>query len=205
METLDNFKQYWDEKNDKSASQTFTQPEMEKVIKKRMHAGLKDAFKYFWSVLILLIIVFALLTHVIIKYNQNNTIFYLAIGGMVIYIPFAIKLFRQFKRLANPDTTRGNSLLSIRENILNKLSLLNNFFRFKKWYELFLIPLSCAIAVSIIFELYVPGGVVQNLRGSVIIFILSIAACVAAIYNENKRSFIVPMRQLRALLDEFNG
>jgi hypothetical protein len=51
--------------------------------------------------------------------------------------------------------------------------------------------------------LYVPGGVEEYRQGATITFLVSLASCFAAIYVENQKSFILPIKQLQAVLDEF--
>jgi hypothetical protein len=111
---------------------------------------------------------------------------------------------RKFKKLVTARPwLQQNIGASLHDYVLGQQTLLRSFYNFKKWYEFFLIPLSCAIGVSLVFELYVPGGVHGHQWGAVITFLVSLASCIAAIYFENQKSFILPIKQLQNILDEF--
>jgi hypothetical protein len=98
---------------------------------------------------------------------------------------------------------KGGSGKSVYQYVLQQHTLLTTFYRFKKRYELFLVPMSTAIGVFLTFKLFVPGGVEAHGIGAGITFLLSLISMVVSIRMENKRSFEQPIRDLNALLDEF--
>ena len=205
MSTLEEMKQKWSEKEVQGADpSTYTEASLEKIIRSRVKMHTKDSFKYFWASFTLQIIVYALLSHLIIKYGQNSNILYFAITGILLYIPFTIVLMRKFKKLATgKPSLRQNVGNSLFDHVVRQQAMLRSFYRFKKWYEYFLTPLSCAIGVLLVFELYVPGGVQEHWPGAMITFLFALISCIAAIYSENKKSFILPIEQLQNILDEF--
>ncbi|HEY6979060.1 MAG TPA: hypothetical protein VH396_22345 [Chitinophagaceae bacterium] len=205
MSTLEELKKIWEQKQDAgTATATYTNASFEKIIKTRVKKHTKNAFQYFWASFTLQIIVYSLLSHVIVKYGQDKPILYFAVAGVLLFIPFTIMLMRKFKKLATAKPVQEeNANASLYDYVLHQQTLLYSFYNFKKWYEFFLTPLSCAIGVSLVFELYVPGGVTEHWPGAVIAFIISLISCIAAIYSENKKSFIQPIHQLQNILDEF--
>jgi hypothetical protein len=83
--------------------------------------------------------------------------------------------------------------------------LLLSFYRFKKWYELILIPLASAIGVFILFKLYVPGGVQAHWTGAVMTFAITLISCALAIRTENRKNFREPLEQFDRVLAEFRS
>lgn len=204
MSTLDQMKNRWQQKEAASASpQTYTGITLGEMIRKRVSAHTKESMKYFWASFTLELIVYGLLAHVIIKYGQNSTILYLSIAGILLYIPFTVVLMRKFKKLAINRPVAQETGESIHCFIKEQLGLLRSFYRFKKWYEIFLIPISCALGVFLVFELYFTGGVREYAGSAVTTFLLSLFSCAAAIYTENRKSFTAPIAQLQDLLKEF--
>jgi hypothetical protein len=203
MSTLEELKEIW-QQNGNMERAAVTQPSFEKLIKKRVSKHTKSSLGYFWASFTLQIIVYALFSHVIIKYGQTANVLYTSIGGVILYIPFTIMLLRTFKKLATEKPlTHSDIDTSLYDFVSRQQALLRRFYHFKKWYEGFLIPLSCLVGVFLIFELYVPGGVNEYRQGATITFLVSLASCIAAVYAENKKSFILPIKQLQAVLDEF--
>lgn len=204
MITLDDFKQTWNEKQASFPEQGSYNPEhLEKIVRSRVKAHTNASFQYFWASFVLQLLVYALLTHVIIKYRLNTEVLLFGIAGILLYIPFTIVLLAKFKRMAQPiDQQRDNH--SLYKSILRQRNLLSSFYRFKKIYEFFLIPLSSAIGVFVVFELYVPGGINEHWNGAVIVFVITLGSCLAAIISENRKSFRQPIHDLEVLLEEFD-
>ncbi len=159
--------------------------------------------QYFWASFILQIIVYALLSHVIIKYGSDTAVLGVAAGCALLYVPFTVMLLRKFKQLAVLKMGEEHTAsLSIYEYISRQHALLTGFYKFKKAYELFLIPLSSAILIWIFFRIYVPGGIMAHPLGALICFILTLVSCIVAIIMENKKRFEQPISQLKEILHE---
>jgi hypothetical protein len=203
MSTLEELKEIWQQTGNVERK-AVTQPSLEKLIKIRVSKHTKNSLGYFWASFTLQIIVYALFFHVILKYGQTATVLYTSIGGVVLYIPFTIMLLRTFKKIATEKPLIQSDIdTSLYDFVSHQQALLRTFYHFKKWYEGFSIPLSCLVGVFLVFELYVPGGVNEYRQGATITFLVSLASCIAAIYAENKKSFILPIKQLQAVLEEF--
>ena len=205
MTTLEELKKMWEQKENAGDDPAiYTEESLGKIIRNRVKKHTKNSLNYFWASFTLQVIVYSLLSHVIVKYGQNNMLLYFAIAGVLLFIPFTIVLLRKFKKLVTEKPLQQqNTGTSLYDYVFRQQALLRSFYNFKKWYEFFLIPLSCGIAVTLVFELYVPGGVHEYWRGAVITFLFSLASCIVAIYSENKKSFILPIKQLQNILDEF--
>ena len=205
MPTLEELKAIWEQKQDADpGTAVYTSESLGKIIRARVKKHTKNAFQYFWASFTLQVIVYSLLSHVMVKYGHDKTILYFAIAGVLLFLPFTIVLMQKFKKLATEKPAQEeNGGASLYDYVFRQQTLLHNFFNFKKWYELFLTPLSCAIGVTLVFELYVPGGIAEHWHGAVVAFVISLISCIAAIYSENKKGFIQPIQQLQSILDEF--
>lgn len=205
MIKLDDFKQTWSEKQSSFSDKgDYSQETLSKIIRSRMRKHMNESFRYFWASFILQLIVYALLSHVIVKYWHNKEIILVSITGLLLYIPFTFMLMHKFKHLSRFMSVQGNTN-SLYDSILQQKALLTGFYRFKKVYEVFLIPMSSAIGVFVIFELNVPGGISENWTGATIVFLITLGSCLAAIISENNKSFRKPISHLQELLDEYNN
>jgi hypothetical protein len=200
METLDELKKQWSRASTEPG--TYTEVSMKKIIKSRIHNHLKTSLQYFWASFALQILVYALLSHVIIKYSNDLTIVVPGVLGILLFIPFTIMLMKKFKRLATSNLNEANAS-AINEYVSKQRELLESFFTFKKQYEIIHIPLSAAIGVLLTFSLYVPGGVRENLFGALLTYALTLISCYLAIRSENKKSFVQPLEQLDSILNEY--
>jgi hypothetical protein len=203
MSTLDDLKKNWNEtKAETSVPSTYDKASLEKIIKTRTLKNMKTSMHYFWGALTLQILVYALLSHVIIKnYNNVETVL-LGVGGILLHVPFTWILMKKFRAMA-VTKPEGNSSHSLYDYVLRQHSTLQSFYAFKKGYEIVLIPLSTAIGTFLIFKLFVPGGVANHMTGAAITFLLSLLSCVWSIRSENKKSFERPLDELRQTLEEF--
>ena len=178
--------------------------ELVSVFRKRVSSKLKSSMQYFWASFALQMIVYSLLTHVLLKYWREPDYRLFAVCGILLYVPFTIILLRKFKAIAVAKP-QGHTTVSLYQYADFRYKQLASFYKFKKWYELILIPLSVAIGTILTFNIFVPGGVSQYLNGAIITFIVSLASCIYAIVRENKRSFEEPLQELEKTLKEFNN
>jgi hypothetical protein len=176
---------------------------MKKVLNGRAGKQTKIALQYFWASLALQILVYSLLSHVVVKYWYDIAAVIPALVGILIYIPFTLTVLKKFRQLAFMKI-QSNSAASIREYLSNQRIGLESILAFKNRYELFLIPLSCAIGVLLIFKLYVPEGALGNPTGAIITLAISLASCAFAIWRENKKHFYDPIRELTKVLEDYS-
>ena len=203
MSILDECKKQWGEKKDHFTPQKpYDEAALHTIIKSRMKKQNKVVMQYFWASFALQILVYALLCHVTVKYWSDTPVVFTSIAGILLFIPFTTMMMKKFKRLAIAKI-QGTSMQSIHDYVNYRRELLSSFFTFKKRYEWVLIPLSSAIGVWIIFEIFVPGGIQAFTTGAVITYALTLISCYWAIRSENKKSFIQPLNQLKEILEEY--
>lgn len=203
MKTLEELKKNWDKTMNMPAGEAlYDRISMEKVIRAKVKQHTNTAMQYFWASFILQILVYALFSHVAVKYWSYPQAVLPSLVGIALYIPFTIMLLKRFKAIATLKPV-GEAAASMQNYVYGHHQLLQKFFTFKKGYEYFLIPVSSAIGVYLIFELYVPGGAFGHPTGAVIILMLTLLSCLLAIRAENKRNFERPLRHLSEILQEF--
>ncbi len=200
METLDELKKQWS--NASIEPGTYTEVSMRKIIKSRVNNHLRVSMQYFWASFALQILVYALLSHVIIKYINDLTIVVPGVFGILLFIPFTIMLMKKFKRMATSNLSEANTS-AIHEYISKQRELLESFFIFKKRYEIILIPVTVAIGVLVSFRLSVPGGASANILGAVLTYVTTLISCYLVVRSENKKRFIQPIEQLDSILNEY--
>lgn len=202
MSALDDLKQKWTANNAITSFGTYNETEMNQIIRSRIKKQNSRIMQYFWATFTFHITIYALLSHVVIKYWAMNEVLYPAIFGIAITIPFTSFMMKRYKEMAITKIA-GNGLESVHDYVKKQQNLLSDFFTFKKRYEFILIPLNAAIGVYIVFELFVPGGVAAFPIGAAVTFVGTLLSCVAAIRMENKKNFAQPLQDLQVLLDDY--
>jgi hypothetical protein len=205
MSTLDQLKHHWEPSRKMPSSQgqaSLNEASLRRIITSRVRKHTKASFHYFWASFTLQLVVYAMCSHLLIRYWPDTPIRLLSLLGMLLYLPFTIVLMNKFRQVAKGQLT-GKEPSSIRDYLSDQYLLLTSFFRFKKRYELLLIPISAAIGVFLTFKLYVPGGVQAFPVGALITYAVTLLSCYGAIRAENRKSFVQPLQQLETLLREY--
>lgn len=203
MSTLDDYKKIWCKNNPIVASEgNYDLKSFKNMIRIRIKKQNNRIFGYFWTAFALQNIFYGLLCYVMIRYGSDLLIFVLSLAGVLITIPFTVYMMKRYKQLAVNKLNRDSNA-SIYEYISRQRDLLLDFFKFKKAYEWILIPFSTAIGIVLVFDLFLPGGVLASPEVAIILFMLTLASCYFAISSENKKYFIQPLDDLQAILDEF--
>jgi len=206
MKTFEDIKNLWNENRETvSPPKSYDQKHLEKIVKSRTKTHMNKAMHYFWAALFLQILVYALLSHVILRYGGDSQTLLIGIAGILVFLPFTIVLMKKFKQMAIVRPAEGNTAASLYEYIDRQHLLLKSFYTFKKRYELLLVPLSSAIGVFLTFKLFVPGGITENPTGAAITFVITLISMTWSIRSENKKSFEKPLHELAQLLQEFKS
>jgi hypothetical protein len=206
METFAEIKKCWQENtSQKSGADLLSKASVATVIRQRVKKEKNKVMQYFWASFTYQVLIYAFASHLVIKFWDDRQIMLLAVCGALLYIPFTIVLLKKFKAMNTQIAVKLDySAQNIRDNVKNQYLLLSEFFRFKKRFEWLAIPLSCFIMVMIVFKLYVPGGMEDHLTGGIISFLALLACFVTAIYFENRKRFIEPLRQLELVLEDID-
>lgn len=205
MQNLDEIKKNWKVDTEHLNSGRLDKLAWQNLLKQQVKKQKNISMEYFWASFIFQIIVYGFLTHVIIKNWEDRMVLLPSVFCLLLYLPFTVVLMGKFKRMAvlRQDETYASDP-SIKEYVVKQYRLLKSFYKFKTRYEIVLVPLSSAFFVWIFFQIYFPGGVITKPILSVLLFILIVGACTAAILAENKRNFKKPLKQLEEILKDIN-
>ncbi|SFH07927.1 hypothetical protein [Pontibacter chinhatensis] len=205
MPTLDELKQKWNvEQSDLRVAAPYDAATFNHIIRTRMKKQNNSIFRYFWATFTLHIIVYALLSHVAIRYGVDTDVLLLCLLGFGVTVPFTAIMLKRYKQMAVAKFNR-TSEASIYTYVSEQRRRLAGFYTFKKRYDLVLIPLLSAIGVILVFNLYFPGGVTAFLTGAIVTYLLTLLSCFLAIQNENKKYFLRPLQELQAILDDYKS
>jgi hypothetical protein len=203
MKTLDQLKITWGAHQSNLQSVAgYEDGKLQKIISSRVRKHTNSSFQYFWASFTLQILVYGLLSNVLITHWGDPKIVLPCLLGVLMYMPFTFILLQRFKNMAATRPIDGE-VSSLYEFTSKQKALLESFYAFKLRYEILLIPISSAIGVYLVFDLWAPGGVSRYWTAACIIFLVTLLSCTAAIIKENRNSFIRPLERLNALLDEF--
>lgn len=202
MEGFQEFERNWQRANE-SALRGIVPEELNKMIRLRTRRQVNRSMGYFWKSLVYHILVYALLCNTIARHWDQVGLVALCLVGIATFVPFTTILVKRFRALATAGPTYGER--SAAEVVAAKERVLSAFFRFKQRYELFLVPLSCAIGTVVVFNLYVPGGTMSNLNLALMTFMVALGSCAYALFRENKSNFREPLKELRSILGELQS
>ena len=202
MSALDELKKEWKVSGCPHLSTgSLDESSLGRIIRTRIKRQNSMIFRYFWATFALHVLVYALLSHVLIQYGANTLTFALCLVGLIATVPFTAVMVRRYSRMAARADGAGTA--SISAYVHRQREALSGFLAFKRRYETVLIPLNSAIGVILTFHLFFPGGVAAYPIGALATYLLTLLSCVAAVRSENRKSFLWPLRDLQALLDEY--
>ena len=204
MESIEELKNFWEESKRREPPLSPPDAEsVERIIKGRVRREKKLMMEYFWASFVYQIMLYSFAGYLIVKYRGDREIMLGSLSVAMLYVPFTVILMRKFKAICLPAINRSNSSgQSIRANVENKHTLLSEFFRFKKVFDWVGIPLVSLVLVSILFKLYVAGGIAEHLTGGILSFAAVMIVFITATYLENRKHFINPLRQLKSVLTD---
>lgn len=200
---MNELKMYWHNQEISELNEPLNEGSLHTIIRRRTTKQKNRNMQYFWASFTYQIIVYSLFVYVGIKHWNDTTVVILSVLGALIYLPFTILLMHKFKQLAVLRIgEEGRNSLSLKRYVSKHYRLIKSFFKFKVIYEMVLIPVSTAIFVWIFFRIYFPGGAGEYPISALILFIAVVGACSLAIFAENQKNFIRPMRELEKAMRE---
>lgn len=209
MENIKDFKHAWNRQNAVSDAERIDRATLLSMSSSVANKQKSVVMQYFWGSLTFHIIVYAFLTHILVLHRDDQGLLLACLAGWLMYLPFTLLLLRSYKRMAvlNPrgvEKVEASAGAPIRSYLLEQRALLSGFYRFKKGYELLLLPLSSALFVWIFFRLYLPGGMQGHPLSTLLLFLLVLAGCTAAVVAENRRNFRRPLKHYEQLLKDLD-
>ena len=203
MNHFNEWKENWQKDSPPNNMALLDEASLTSLVKGRTKIQKNKYMQYFWASFIYQIIMYGVFTHIAISYWNDGRLLAVSVLGVLLFIPFTIILMKKFKRLAVLGAgEKDRSEKNLKDFVIEHHRLMKSFFTFKWYYELFLIPLTAAILVWMFFRIYISGGAGAHPAASVVLFLLILGGCAAAITAENNRNFRVPLRNLEAILTD---
>jgi hypothetical protein len=205
MSTLESFKNVWKENQPANmAMNNLDEKTMKSIIRSRTKKQLIAPMQYFWGAFVLQMILYAILVHITIRFWPAMNIVLPALFAILLYIPFTLMLLSRFRKLAAiQPILQADADISLKDFVSRQYETISDFFRFKKSYEIFLIPISTAVGSYLFFEIYLPGGVMRYWNEAIFVFLITLLTSVLAILYENRKKFRKPLEDLRLILEDF--
>jgi len=201
MENIDQLKKNW--ATALAHLGPFDETAMRKLIRSRINKHTRQAYHYFWASLVTQIIMYALLTHVIVKFWGQPAIQLPSLGGILLCLPFTYLLMKKFKTMA-AYPLKGSETTSVQHYIQQQRDQLHDILQFKIRYEVVLVPLICAVGIAVPIGIYMPGGLPANLGFAGALYVLALGVCFFTQRHENQKSFGEPLHRLDGVLEEYS-
>jgi hypothetical protein len=170
------------------------------IISSRVRKEFKTVSEFVWAAIVYQIILYSFLTHTLIRRWGDVPIMLLCLAGGALYGLFSFVFLRRATRLFR--RSNGAPMTDVLRNVEDAYARLSDFFQFKKRMDWIGIPVSCAIIVLVTFTLFVKGGLEGNPLAGLVVFILWVGMSLIAIYVENARRFVAPLRHLESVLND---
>jgi len=114
MKTLEELKKTWNEnQNTFSSPKAFDEPSLERMFKSRAKKQINKGMQYFWPAFVWQVVVYALLSHVMVRYWSDTEMLELSIGGVLLFLPFTIMLMKKFKMNGSCDTPSAQAAMEM--------------------------------------------------------------------------------------------
>ena len=167
---------------------------------KREQRAVREYFtvSFFWQLL-----VYAFMSHFIIRFWGDWQFTGWCMAGIVLYVPFTVIFMKKFKAMGIRDFGKhGLPVQDIYNNLKTRHTLLTEFYHFKSYFDWIGIPLSCFILLVILFKLYADSGVETHVMGASILYAFILGLFVVATWFENKKRFKEPLHKLKLLIQD---
>ena|SRR5688572_10851515 len=200
---MENFNQIRDLWNSVPATVTssLSNQDVQKVIGKRIVKEKKILAEYFWVAFVFQLLLYSFGCYVIAKYWNDSSISLPAAAGILMYIPLTVVLMQKFKAMLNAPPYPA---VDIRSGLSIQRKLLQSYFIFKKRFDLISIPVNSFILIVILFKLYVPGSIEQNVFWGLVFFVLLMLIYATAAWFENRKHFIQPLKHFDIILRDID-
>ena len=183
-----------------------TGKDLRTIISSRVRKEFKTVSQFVWAALVYQNILYAFLTHTLIRHWGDIQIMLLCLAGGALYIPLTVALLRRVRTLyRRPSEAPGSPVPDVFHKVEGEYARLADFFQFKKRMDWIGVPVSCAIIVLVTFTLFVEGGAKGNPLAAFAFFALWVGMSLIAIRAENRKRFISPLRNLEQVLDDLKN
>jgi len=200
MSTLDEMKQSWAAL---VAPAAFDEASMRKLIKSRVSRHTRGAYHYFWGSFVVQIIFYSFMAHLMVRFWNTQLIFFTAMSGVLLFIPFTAILMSKFKKMAvSPLSGIGNG--SVYSYLQNQRAQLQDILKFKIRYEMVLVPLINAVGIILPIAIYWPTDWSAKFVPGIILYSIALLISFFFMRSETRSCFRSPIHRLDQILKEYD-
>ena len=195
--------QLWQSGN--AGCRKITENDFETSVASKLKNERRGLMQYYWGSFIYQLIIYSLASHVLIRHFGNLQVMAMSMALIILFIPFTYIQMRRYKAMCMHSTGSINALdQDLSKYIHAQHRLLESFYHFKTWYDRLIVPLNLLLITSLIFTVYVPGGIMGNLLAGSLIFLIILASFIVVLEKENRKKFREPLEKLKLLQHELN-
>jgi hypothetical protein len=204
-DNLDDLKTIW--KQAKPGAYAPVQPvAFQQLINTRVRNEQKAFGKFIWASGVWQLMIYVALTHLAVRFWNDPMTVAICGFGILLYAPFSYVFFVKFKQYTIRRVTQADlSRLDIYSHVKEQHQLVSQFFRFKRWFEGFAVPLTAAVMVLLAVKLGWLPDPRTSLIPSLILFGIIVVSFSAAILHENRKRFQIPLKQLSLVLNDIES
>jgi len=186
------------------------QPAMElsdTALVKLIRSGVKREQKMVWEYCIASgfwqWLVYAALTHFIVRFWGDWKFVIACAALIVLYIPFTAMFIKKFRHMRILKFNKS-ALLSqdIHASLTTQYKKLKEFFAFKKRFDWLNIPMCSFIIVFILYKFNSSLTLNENIIAWSAVFLFYFTLFIIAIYFENKKRFKAPLEKMEGVIRE---
>jgi hypothetical protein len=200
MQNEHSLQQLWQSAN--AENQKIEEKEFLPTLAAKFKNEQKVIMQYYWASFIYQLVIYSIAAHVMIRHWGNMEVTSISIALILLYMPFTFIQMRRYKAICT--RTPGSLNQDISKYVHEQHALLESFFRFKLWYDRFIVPLNLLLITALIFTAYVPGGIRENLVVAGSIFLIALIIFMIVLEKENRDKFQGPLEKLKLLQNELN-
>ncbi|HVW97175.1 MAG TPA: hypothetical protein VHA56_14485 [Mucilaginibacter sp.] len=200
MDTLDNIKQFWLLNNQQDTdNNNLNKESMKRIIEPQIKKEQRYIKEYFWAFAFWQILVYAVLTHFIVRYWGDWQFIFCCVTGVLMFIPYSITFHKSLSCWHRPANAPDAPLRNIHGDLKAQIKQVSIYFQFKKRFDLVGIPVICGVLAVIMMKV---TPVPHTFLGGLITFGIVFFAFARTTHVQNKNNFELPLARLRLLLSD---
>jgi hypothetical protein len=182
-------------------------PLSEAMLTKLIRSGVKKEQKMVWEYCVASgfwqWLVYASLTHFIVRFWGDWQFVIACPAVIILYIPFTVMFIKKFKhmRILKFEKSYLQSQ-DIHYSLKTQYEMLKDFFVFKKRFDWVNIPFCCFLIAMILYKYGLIPSIQENIIAWLIVFVIYIILFVTATYVENKKRFKIPLEKMKSVISE---
>ena len=182
-------------------------PLSEAMLTKLIRSGVKKEQKMIWEYCVASgfwqWLVYAALTHFIVRFWGDWQFMIACVAVIILYIPFTAMFIKKFRNMSILKFDKSYLQSHDIHALLKKqYKVLNEFFIFKKRFDWLNIPFCCFLIAMILYKYGLIPSIQESVITWLIVFVIYLILFVTAVYFENKKRFKTPLEKMKSVIEE---